>query len=187
MPEFSGRSVRRSWAHQIPLLLWLVVLWMLLWGSFSWLNLVTGAIIAVLVTRVFYLPPVLLSGRFNLRWALVFSAHFVYDLIKGSIIVAWTAIRPGAVPRSSVIAVPLRTRSDLIMTLTTIAISLVPGSLVVETDRVRSLLYVHALATDDEAAVEQARQIVLTVEARIIRAMGSKDDLKRLVENRRAA
>ena len=54
----------RLW-QQLPLLVVLVVLWMLLWGNISLLNLVTGAILAVLVTRVFFLPPVDLSGRFN--------------------------------------------------------------------------------------------------------------------------
>lgn len=164
--------------HQIPLLVWLVVLWMLLWGSFSWLNLMTGAIIALLVTRVFYLPPIRLSGRFNPWWALVFAVRFLYDLFTAAAQVAWLAIDPRRVPLSSVVAVPLRSRSDLIMTLVSIAISLVPGSLVVEADRLRAVLYVHVLNTRTPEHVAAARASVLAVEWRIVRALGSKEELQ---------
>src|SRR5690606_24956025 len=112
MPENRAR-LRRVVLHQIPMLVWLVFLWMLLWGSFSWLTILTGVIVAVLVTRVFYLPPLALSGRFNLWWALVFAVHFAYDLFRASVEVAWIAIDPRKVPSSSVVAVQLRSRSDL--------------------------------------------------------------------------
>lgn len=176
------RRLRRVLLHQIPLLLWLMVLWMLLWGSFSWLNLVTGAIIALLVTRVFYLPPIQLSGRFNPWWALVFAVRFLYDLFMAAVQVSWLAIDPRQIPHSSVVAVPLRSRSDLIMTLVSIAISLVPGSLVVEADRLRAVLYVHVLNTRTAADVEAARASVLAVERRIVRALGSRQELQLIEE-----
>ena len=178
MADATRARLRRVLLHQIPLLVWLVVLWMLLWGSFSWLNLVTGAIIALLVTRVFYLPPIQLSGRFNPWWALVFAMRFLYDLFTAAIQVAWLAIDPRRVPHSSVVAVPLRSRSDLIMTLVSIAISLVPGSLVVEADRLRAVLYVHVLNTRTAGDVDAARSSVLAVERRIVRALGSKEELQ---------
>jgi multicomponent Na+:H+ antiporter subunit E len=179
-------KLRRVFLHQIPMLIWLVVLWMLLWGSFSLLTLLTGALVALLVTRVFYLPPLALSGRFNLWWALVFAVHFTYDLFRASIQVAWIAIDPRKIPHSSVVAVQLRSRSDLIMTLVSIAISLVPGSLVVEADRLRAVLYVHALATDTPEDVEYARASVLAVERRIVRALGSREEYD-LIEKEAAA
>jgi multicomponent Na+:H+ antiporter subunit E len=185
MPENRAR-LRRVFLHQIPMLLWLVFLWMLLWGSFSWLTVLTGVIVAVLVTRVFYLPPLALSGRFNLWWALAFAAHFAFDLFRASVEVAWIAIDPRKVPSSSVVAVQLRSRSDLIMTLVSIAISLVPGSLVVEADRLRGVLYVHVLATDTLQDVEAGRRTVLGVERRIVRALGSREEFE-LIEREEAA
>lgn len=168
---------RHSLLHHLPLVIWLVVLWMLLWGSFSWLNLVAGTVIAIVVTRVFYLPPVELSGRFNLWWAIVFAVRFVADVVAGSFHVARIAVDPRLSPHSSVIAVALHSRSDLIMLLVSINISLVPGSLVVEADRFRSVLYVHALDTRSDADVERFRQTVLTAERRIVRAIGSRRDM----------
>ena len=133
---------------------------------------------ALLVTRVFYLPPVALSGRFNVWWALVFAVRFVYDLFTASVQVAWLAVDPRKVPNSSVVAVQLRSHSDLIMTLVAIAISLVPGSLVVEADRLRAVLYVHVLDTDGADDVAAARVSVHAVERRIIRALGSREELE---------
>ena len=42
-----------------------MIVWGALWQDFSPGNLLFGALIAVLVARLFYLPPVELSGRFN--------------------------------------------------------------------------------------------------------------------------
>ena len=162
---------------QLPLLAWLVVLWLLLWGHVTVMSVLTGILLALLVTRLFYLPPVDLSGRFNLYWALAFAWHFAVDLVRASIQVAWQAVDPRGVPVNSILAVQLHTRSDLIMTLTAESISLVPGSLVVEVDRERSLLYVHALGTPDDAAAERVRHGVLVVEERIVRAIGSEHDV----------
>jgi multicomponent Na+:H+ antiporter subunit E len=162
---------------QLPLLVWLVVLWLLLWGHVTVMSVLTGILLALFVTRLFYLPPVDFSGRFNVYWALAFAWHFAVDLVRGSIVVAWQSIDPRGVPVSSVLAVQLHTRSDIIMTLTAESISLVPGSLVVEVDRERSLLYVHALGTPDDAAAEKARNTVLVVEERVVRAIGSEEDV----------
>ena len=52
--------------RQLPFFLWLIALWMLLWGQFTVLAAVTGLVVALFVTRVFRLPPVELSGRVNL-------------------------------------------------------------------------------------------------------------------------
>jgi len=162
---------------QLPLLVWLVVLWLLLWGHVTVMSVLTGILLALLVTRIFYLPPVDFSGRFNAYWALAFAWHFVVDLVRGSLLVAWQSVDPRGVPVNSVLAVQLHTRSDIIMTLTAETISLVPGSLVVEVDRERSLLYVHALGTPDNAGAEKVRHTVLVVEERIVRAIGSEHDV----------
>lgn len=179
-PGVSQPGVGRGILQQLPLLVALVVLWMVLWGQFTWLSLATGLLVAVIVTRVFYLPPVELSGRINLWHTLVFLVHFFLDVAAASFQVAFQALSPRRIPRSSVIGIQLRTRSDLIMTLDAIAMSLVPGSLVVEADRERGILYLHTFATETQDDVEAMRRKVLVVEARIVRALGSRADLERI-------
>ena len=168
--------LRRAWQH-LPLIVGLVVLWMLLWGEISWLSGLSGIVIAVGVTRVFYLPAVVLSGRFHPGWAVVFVLRFAGAVVASSVLVSAQAFRPGRLPANAIIEVPLRTRSDFVMSVTAIAISLVPGTLVLEIDRERGLLFLHVLAAGDADGVEKARRDALRLEASIIRAIGSRDDV----------
>lgn len=182
-PDLREPEVRKrvGWVlwQQLPLLIALIVLWMLLWGTVSWISFATGVIVAVVVTRVFYLPPVELSGRINPFWGIVFLGRFFADVFVASFQVAAQAFRPRGVRSNAVIAVDLVTRSDFITTLTAIAISLIPGSLVLEVDRDRSILYLHAIGVEDLAGAERVREKVLSVERGIVRAVGSKLDVER--------
>ena len=174
------REIRwRIW-QQLPLLVVLVLLWMMLWGSLTPLTIVTGILVAVLVTRAFYLPPVELSGRFNPLWFLVFLVQFLGELVYASFQVGFQALSPRGVTSNSVIAVQLITRSDFLLTLTAIALSLVPGSIVVEVDREKSILFLHALNTRTQDDIDKAHNRVLEVEGRLVRALGSKDDVRRM-------
>jgi multicomponent Na+:H+ antiporter subunit E len=178
---------RVGWRRQLPLLVGLMLLWMLLWDDVSWGNAVNGAVLAVLVTRVFYLPPAELSGRFNVYWALAFLAHFAADLVRSSIHVARIALRPGFVPRNAVIAIDLHTSSDLLLTVAGHALTLIPGSLIVDVDRLNTTLYVHILDAPDDEAIERNRRAILRTEERLVRAMGSREECADLDEERRAA
>lgn len=168
----------RIW-QQMPLLVGLVVLWMLLWGEITWISAISGALIAVLVTRIFYLPPVELSGRFNPFWALVLVLRFAGEVFVASIGVAALAFRPTKLPPNAIIEVQLRTHSDFVMSVAAIVISLVPGTLVLEIDRHRAILFLHVLAAGDSAGVEKARRQALSIEASVVRAIGSRSDLEK--------
>lgn len=170
---------RRIW-RQMPLLITLVVLWMLLWGEISWMSGISGFIIAVTVTRVFYLPPVQLSGRFNIGWGIVLVLKFAWDVLLASVVVARQAFRPGKLPPSAILEVSLRSRSDLVMSLTAIIIALVPGTLVLEIDREGARLFLHVLAVGDVEGAEKARRAGLAVETAVIRALGSRADLAKV-------
>ena len=179
MTEHESRVLERERVplrQQLPLLVALILLWMMLWGSVTALTILTGVLVAVLVTRALYLPPVALSGRFHLGWMLVFLARFAVDLVVASFEVAWFAFRPKGVRRSAVIRVDLTTRSDLVLTGTALVVSLVPGSVVLEVDRPHSVLYVHSLGIDTPERVERTRSHVLELERRLLRAIGSRDE-----------
>jgi multicomponent Na+:H+ antiporter subunit E len=162
--------------QQSPLLLALVLLWMLLWGSVTPLTIVTGVVVALVVTRAFYLPPVELSGRFNPWWFLVLLGRFAVDLVRASFEVAWQALRPRGVERNAVIRVDLTTRNDFVLTGTALAVSLVPGSVVLEVDRPHSVLYIHSLGIETPEQIERARRSVLAYERRVLRALGSREE-----------
>lgn len=169
-PEFSRWEA--VW-RQLPLLIALVVLWVFLWDHVDVLTITTGVLLGVLVTRFLYLPPVLLSGRFHPWRALVLGFRMMFDVAVASIQVAARAVWPTWQPMNAIIAVQLLTRSDLITTLTAEAITVVPGTVVVDIDRERGLLYLHAFGTRTQADLDKVRDHVLVVEELIVLAMGT--------------
>ncbi|MFJ6678042.1 Na+/H+ antiporter subunit E [Microbacterium sp. NPDC091382] len=186
-----GTDLQRSaltgiW-RQLPFFVWLVALWMLLWGQFTVLAFLTGVVVAVFVTSVFRLPPVELSGRLNPWWLLVFTLQFLGAVVKGSLVVALQVVSPRRHPGVSVVAVPLVTDDDLIMAHVGVTASLIPGSLVLETDRDRRILYLHVLGASTDAEVERQRRMVQRWEARLVRAVGSRAQLEAIRASQAAA
>jgi multicomponent Na+:H+ antiporter subunit E len=171
---------RTRWRDRIVAAAVLVTVWMLLWGVFSWANLISGILVAAVVLTVFPLPPVTFAGRPRPFGLLRFAWRFIADLVVASAQLAVLAFRFGHQPRSAIIRVPLRVPSDLILTLTGEAVSLVPGSLIVDTDQGCTTLYIHVIAVSDRAAVEQFRHHVYDVEAGIVRAIGSDAEIRML-------
>ena len=179
-PDLPQTPVRRAAAtawRQLPFFVWLIAVWMLLWGQFTWLAFFTGLVAALVVARVFRLPPVELSGRVNLWWGLVFVVEFLVTVVQGSLTVAWQTLDFRRQPGAAIIAVQLRTDDDLIMTHTGVTASLIPGSLIVDTDRDRRILYLHVIGVRNDADVEKHRASVHNWEARIVRAVGSRAQL----------
>lgn len=164
---------RRLRLFELPLLIGLVLTWMALWREISLLSVVSGIIVAMVITRVFYLPPVKLAGRFNPWFALRYLAYFLKNLTVASFQVAWFAVRPKPTPKCAMIAVELRTHSDFILTMTGITISLIPGSFIVDVDRDRSILYLHVLNTPTYVEIDQMRNEVRHIEMLLIRTVGS--------------
>ncbi|MEV4401975.1 Na+/H+ antiporter subunit E [Actinoplanes sp. NPDC049598] len=174
-------ALRGRWRDRGVAALGLTLIWVLLWGSFTPLTVAGGAIVAVVVLTVFPLPSVTYAGRIHPLEVLRFAGRFVLDLVVASVQVSALAFRFGHVPRSAVIAVPLKVPSDLGLTLTALALSLVPGSLIVEADRDRGVLYVHVLGVRDAADADRFRRGVLDLERRIVQAFGSPAE-RRVIE-----
>ncbi|HOA86720.1 MAG: Na+/H+ antiporter subunit E [Microbacteriaceae bacterium] len=174
----------REFLRQLPFFLWLIALWMLLWGQFSWLAALTGLIVAILVTRVFRLPPVELSGRVNLWYGLVFVVTFFAAVVHSALLVAWQVLDVRRQPGTAIIAVPLRTDDDLIMTHVAVTASLIPGSFVLESDRDRRILYLHVIGVRTSADVEKFRDSVMRWEQRIVRAVGTREQVREVEAER---
>lgn len=173
MTPDSRRSILREIVVQLPFLAWLTVLWMLLWAQFTLLAFLTGLMVAIFVTRVFRLPTVELSGRINLWYAGLFVAQFLWAVLRGALSVTAQVFDFRRQPGAAIMAVPLRYADDLVMTHVAVISSLIPGSLVVESDRDRRVLYLHVIGVRTLDDVDQQRERVLRWERRIVRALGS--------------
>ncbi|UWF77571.1 MULTISPECIES: Na+/H+ antiporter subunit E [Microbacterium] len=172
-PDASTRRILRDIGLQVPFLLWLVALWMLLWQQFTPLAVVTGLVVAVVVTRVFRLPTVELVGRINLWYAALYVVQFLAAIVMGALRVTAQVLDLGRQPGAAIIAVPLRYADDLVMTHVAVTSSLIPGSLVVEADRDRRILYLHVIGVRSREDVDDVREGVLRWEKRIVRALGT--------------
>ncbi len=166
--------------HQLPLLLWLVLVWNLLWGTWSWANLLSGLALAVAITTLLPLPPVVGGVRIHPLRLLYFLGYFLLDLVRSAAEVAWLTVRPGGIGRSAIVRVQLRTDSDLLLTIIAESVTLVPGSIVIDLDREERVLVLHVLHVDGPADVERRRASVLAEEERVVRAFGSEHDIAAL-------
>lgn len=164
----------------IPLLLWLVVVWGALWGNWSLGNLAFGLILAFLVTRALSLPPVTMSGRFNVFYFAIFVVSFLWQVAKASFHVFKISLVQGPAVHNAVVGVRLRQNNDLLMTAVGHTMALIPGSLVIEVDRGSGILYFHVLDVSDETQAETFRESALRIESAWIRIMGTKQELREL-------
>jgi multicomponent Na+:H+ antiporter subunit E len=182
--EFTVRVGRRR-AIRLPALVWLTVVWMLLWDRPTVGNLLSGLVLAVLLQLAFPLPPVGPQLRLRPLGLAAFALRAAADLLHSAGPLAWQAAGGrGRAKRNSVIAVPLRTRSDLILTVMAISLSATPGTLVLDVRHSDATLFLHVLGAADDAAVAKARRDVQALERRTVRAFGTRDDLRALAEDR---
>lgn len=186
-PTETGRHFWRDIRVQLPFLAWLVVLWMLLWAQFTVLAFLSGLVVAVFVTRVFRLPTVELSGRINVWYAALLVVQFLFAVLRGALAVTVQVFDFRRQPGAAIIAVPLKYADDLMMTHVSVVSSLVPGSLVVEADRDRQVLYLHVIGVRSLADVEKQREGVLRWERRVVRALGAPEQYRALKADERAA
>ena len=183
----SAPATAHRLSHQLPLLVWLVLVWNLLWGTWSWANLISGTILALVVTVLLPLPSVVGGTRVRPVALLVFLGAFLLDLVVSAAEVAWQTIRPSGIRQSAILSVQLRTDSDLLMTIVAEATALVPGSLVIDMDREKQTIAVHVLNVTDLDDVERRRAAVLKMEERVVRAFGSTQEIAAVTEDEESA
>ena len=175
-----ARSLRR----QLPMQLALMFLWIALWGAFDWSTIGMAVIVSIAIPAIFYLPPIESTGRFNPFWTAWFVLHLLYDITRSSLLVAAQAMGIAYSPQQAIIGVKMRTRSDLILTATAEASTLVPGTMALDADREHGELFLHLFSVRNEEQIEKARTTLLETEARLIMAFGSKRDVAKLRKER---
>ncbi len=153
----------------------LTVLWVLLWGNVSWINVVSGLLLAVLVLMAFPLPPLTFGVRPH-PWALlVLTGRFLVDMTVASVSVGYKAVAPWEHPTGVLTRVPLRSDNDLLCTITAEMTTLVPGSIVIDIDCSREPreLVLHVFDAPREQDVQELHDRVRAQELRVLRALSA--------------
>ena len=172
-------SGRGGWRAYLLTLGLLMLLWIMLWGSVQPSLLLVGLASAVLVLWLFPLPRTAFEFGLHPAATVWLVLRFLFDVVVSSVGVAWIAIRPRK-PESIVIRVVLTGTTDLLQHLTALAVSLVPGSLIIEADTgagrddgERSLL-IHVLDAHP-GSEREVTDAVLAQERRITMAFGNRE------------
>lgn len=173
----SRESSKHDWLRRWPMAIWMIIVWVLLWGDLTVANIFTGVAVSLVLLRVMPMPKVGFEGRVSVIGVLVLLGRLLVDIVAASAQVAYQALRLGRQPRGAVIRVKLASSSDLILTLTAELTVIVPGSIVVEAHRLTGMLYVHLLDAHAPGAVEKARSTVLAQEKRVMYALATDADI----------
>ncbi len=172
-----------------PGVLWLAVVWLLLWGTFTPLTIVGGVLVGVLVVVLSRQEPP--AQRLPLRPARLLGlvAYLVYDLAVSGAEVSWQVLRWGPRACGAIVEVPLLSGSERVVMLMASALSLAPGAMALEIDRDRRVWYVYALGPRDEAGVRAAWLETMDMQRRVLATFGTPAELaetERRIAERRA-
>jgi multicomponent Na+:H+ antiporter subunit E len=157
------RIALRAWV-----LCWLMLVWILLWGTVSAANILSGLAIALLITLLLPLPAVPVEGRLHPLSLLRLIVTVFYYLALSSVQVAWLAVKPGPPPLSAVLRAHVAVKSDLVLALAVNIFNLIPGSIVLEIDQTRRMLYMHVLDVGSDRAVNRFYRQVAVVQRLLV-------------------
>jgi multicomponent Na+:H+ antiporter subunit E len=153
---------------RVWVLCWLMLVWVLLWGKATPANIVGGFAVAAVITWLLPLPVVPVVGRVHPLSLLKLIVVVGYQLVLSSLQVAWLAVKPGPAPLTAVLRARLSIKSDLVLALAANILTIIPGSMVLEIDQERRLVYVHVIDAGNEKAVARFYRQVDQIERLLV-------------------
>ena len=145
------------------------VLWVLISGNFTTLNLLFGFALGYGLLGLLHSQdkdtPYFRKGR----QLTVFVVRFLWEMITASLKVAYDVLTPRNYMTPRIIAYELEAKTDMEITLFANAVSLTPGTLSLDVSEDRKVLQIHAMYVDDEAAL--VKSIRETLERPLLQVM----------------
>jgi multicomponent Na+:H+ antiporter subunit E len=132
------------------------VLWVLITGNFTTLNLFFGFGLGYVLLGSMRTEDQDKSYFRKARQSAWFILRFFIEMITASIKVAYDVITPHNYMTPKIIAYELEAETDLEITLFANAVSLTPGTLSLDVSDDRKVLQIHAMYVDDEAKLIQS-------------------------------
>jgi multicomponent Na+:H+ antiporter subunit E len=157
------RTVLRLWV-----LVWLMLVWILLWGTVSAANILSGLAVALIITLLLPLPLVPIEGRVHPISLLRLIGLVGWYLVLSSLQLAWLALKPGPPPLSAVLRAHMAIKSDLVLALAVNIINLTPGTIVLEIDQLRRMIYVHVIDVGSDRAVNRFYRQIAQIERLLV-------------------
>ncbi|WP_176611417.1 Na+/H+ antiporter subunit E [Actinomadura sp. WMMB 499] len=168
-------NVLRRMSARAGMAVWLLGVWLLLWGRADAATVLSGVLVALGAYAVTRLPTVPFITRLRPVRLTEAALEFCWDLVASSVVIGKHALwRPGRV-RGALVYVRARSRSDVVLLAVTTSMSLRPGTLVLDIDWEDSLFLIHAVPVDGPADAEAVKHDLLGTERRLLRALGAPD------------
>ncbi|WP_242928179.1 Na+/H+ antiporter subunit E [Pontibacter vulgaris] len=136
-------------------------------------NATFALLLFILVFILFWLTTALYNREYfrKLPKALGLYGYFIKEMIHANLTIAYDILTPSFSMTPSVLKLPLTARSNLEITLLVIIISLTPGTLCLDLDEDKRILYIHALYFDDGGTDKLRQSIKNGFERRLLEIM----------------
>lgn len=151
----------------------LVAAWMAVFAELSWVTFIGGVLVALLVQILFPLPHQRGTWRIRPVRLAFLTLRFAWDLIQAGIHVGLLVLFPRP-HQNAIVRCETRTSNPVYLTILAAMVSLVPGTIVVEVDRKRRLMYLHCLDIAGQGGIDGIRRATSAQEARILWAVAPK-------------
>lgn len=177
-PEKTAAARRRfrlrgQWAN----LGLLTLVWVMLNGNASLLTVISGVVIALLISLVFPLPSIEWGGRVRPFGFIKLVAILLWELASASVRLARYAFSRDPQLHTAIIAIRLNSDIDLYQVGTGSMLTIVPGSVVIDARRKTRTLYLHLFDTSHERLAAEKRH-ALREESLILGAFASTAELR---------
>jgi multicomponent K+:H+ antiporter subunit E len=143
----------KKWLSHPLLSLLLAAVWLLLQQSLALPQLITAAVLGLLLPRLLlgFLGPALRLRKPGLALRLVFIV--LWDIVMSNLVVARLVLSPAARPQPAWVPVPLALRQPGAISLMASIITMTPGTVSCVVDEERHEILVHALDCSDPLAL----------------------------------
>lgn len=141
----------------LALVVVLVTIWVLAWGSLSWANLLSGLLVAVGIIAV--VPDVRRASHLPIVRpvpALRLLAAMLRDVVVSNLVLTRQVLSRRPEIATGVVRVPLAGCSDEVVTVIASLVAMTPGTMPIEVDQHPTVMYVHVLNVDDPDDVRRA-------------------------------
>lgn len=173
--------LRRRVRQRLVMGFWLLVVWVAIRGSVTAASIIGGVAVITVLMVLFRrgLPTTTSRHTVHPWWVIRYIAHFVHELVKANVEVALAVVFPSRIEhKRAIIEVRLPASSRLIGALLANAVSLTPGTSIIEVSHDPPSFHVHVL---NMTSADEIRSSIAELHWRLVRALGP-DEARETVE-----
>lgn len=147
----------------LAFLIWVMITWPL-----DFQHLIVGILVAAVVSMftgdLFVQRPHFFTHFERYIWFLWYVFVFIWECFKANVDVAYRVIHPKCPLKPGIVKVKTSLKSDTALTFLANSITLTPGTLTVDIDREKGILYIHWIYIRTRGIEETTRRIVYRFE-----------------------